>query len=53
MHYKTEKIGIPIAGVEDFLKGKSNVERIDGSEIEVRAGNLPAGTRIIVLKYAL
>jgi L-ascorbate metabolism protein UlaG (beta-lactamase superfamily) len=53
MHYLTEKINLPIKGVEDFLKGKSNVKRADGSEIEVRAGNLPAGPQIIVLKHAL
>jgi L-ascorbate metabolism protein UlaG (beta-lactamase superfamily) len=53
MHYKTEKIGLPIGGVDDFLKDKSNVTRADGSEIEVKAGKLPASARIVVLKYAL
>jgi L-ascorbate metabolism protein UlaG (beta-lactamase superfamily) len=53
MHYKTEKIGLPIGGVEDFLKDKSIVTRADGSEIEVKAGKLPASARIVVLKYAL
>ncbi len=53
MHYKTEKIDLPIGGVDDFLKGKSNVKRVDGSEIEVKAGKLPASAQIMVLKYAL
>jgi L-ascorbate metabolism protein UlaG (beta-lactamase superfamily) len=53
MHYKTEKIGLPISGVDDFLKGKSNVTRAAGSEIEVKAGKLPASAQIMVLKYAL
>ncbi len=53
MHYLTDKIGLPVGKVDDFLKGKSNVKRADGSEIEVKAGNLPAITQIIVLKYSL
>jgi L-ascorbate metabolism protein UlaG (beta-lactamase superfamily) len=53
MHYKTEKIGLPISGVDDFLKGKSDVTRAAGSEIGVRADNLPASTRIILLQPSL
>jgi L-ascorbate metabolism protein UlaG (beta-lactamase superfamily) len=53
MHYKTDKIGIPINGVDDFLKGKSNVTRADDSEIELRADKLPASAQIMVLKPAL
>ena len=53
MHYLTEKIGLPIGKVDDFLKGKGDVKRVDGSEIEVKAGNLPASTQIVLLKYAL
>ena len=53
MHYLTDKISIPIAPVDDFLKGKSNVKRSDSSEIEVKAGKLPAGTQIVVFKPAL
>ena len=41
MHYKTDKLNFPIAGVEDFLKGKSNVIRSNESEIELKAGKLP------------
>ena len=53
MHYKTEKLSFPIAGVEDFLKGKSNVTRSNDSEIEFKAGKLPSAGQIIVLKQAL
>jgi L-ascorbate metabolism protein UlaG (beta-lactamase superfamily) len=53
MHYKTVNIGLPIDGVDDFLKGKSNVTRSAGSEIEVKADKLPVSAQIILLKYAL
>ena len=53
MHYKTEKLNFPIAGVDDFLKGKRSVTRSNESEIELKAGKLPASTQIIVLKQSL
>ncbi len=53
MHYKTPKVQYPITGVEDFLKGKIGVQRIDASEIEFKAGSLPVATEIVVLKPAL
>jgi L-ascorbate metabolism protein UlaG (beta-lactamase superfamily) len=53
MHYLTDKIGIPIGGPEAFLEGKNNVKRVDGSEIEVTAGKLPASAQIVMLKYSL
>jgi len=53
MHYKTEK-GIPgIFGVDEFLRGKANVSRLDSSEVEFRRGELPATSQIIVLRPAL
>ena len=52
MHFKTPKIGFPISGVEDFLKGKSNVERLDGSELEVSAGELAEEQTTVVLRPA-
>jgi hypothetical protein len=39
--------------VDEFLKGKEGVSRPDASEVEFRAGELPASTRIVVLKPAL
>jgi L-ascorbate metabolism protein UlaG (beta-lactamase superfamily) len=54
MHYKTEKTtDFPIAGADDFTKGKGNVKVSDGSEIELKAGALPANTQIMVLRPTL
>jgi L-ascorbate metabolism protein UlaG (beta-lactamase superfamily) len=53
MHYKNERCNIPVSTVDDFLKGKKNVTRMDSSEIEFKAGKLPTETKIIVLKPAL
>jgi L-ascorbate metabolism protein UlaG (beta-lactamase superfamily) len=52
MHFKTEKMDYPISGVDEFIKGKSNVTR-GSSEIEFKAGTLPAAMQIIVLKPSL
>ncbi len=53
MHYNTSKCNYPIAGVDDFSKGKRNVKRLDASEVEFKAAELPAETQIVVLKPAL
>jgi len=53
MHFKTSRCSLPIAGVEDFLKGKKHVRKLDSSEIEFKAKELPADTEIVVLKHAL
>lgn len=53
MHYSTEKCAYPIAGVDDFLKGKANVNRMDASEAEFTKKDLPSSTEIVVLKHAL
>jgi L-ascorbate metabolism protein UlaG (beta-lactamase superfamily) len=53
MHYKNDKCQFPIAGVDEFLRGKDNVTRLDSSEIELKAGELPASTQIMVPKPAL
>jgi L-ascorbate metabolism protein UlaG (beta-lactamase superfamily) len=53
MHYKTEKLDFPIAGTDEFTRGKSNVTHINGSEIELEAGSLPAATQIMVLRPSL
>jgi len=53
MHYKTDRCGFPIAGVDGFLQGKAGVSRLDASEVEFKPGELPASTQIIVLKSAL
>ncbi len=53
MHFKTAKIAFPIEPVESFLEGKKNVERLDSSEIELKAEDLNNGPKIIVLQHAL
>lgn len=50
MHYKTDKVTIPLAGVEPFIKGKKNVVR-DGDTYSFTAKTLPSRTTIVVLKY--
>ena len=54
MHYNNERCSsFPVAGVEDFLQGKEGVTRLDTSETEFKAGQLPATTQIVILKPAL
>jgi L-ascorbate metabolism protein UlaG (beta-lactamase superfamily) len=53
MHYKTEKCGYPIAGVEDFLKNKQRVRRLGTSEVDILPDTLPAETEVVVLHHAL
>lgn len=53
MHYKTSKCGMPIDGVDRFLKGKGEVVRTGKHEAEFSAGELPAGTQIVVLEPVL
>lgn len=54
MHFRNERCdSFPVAGVDDFLQGKADVSRSDSSEVEFKAGGLPATTQIVVLKPAL
>jgi L-ascorbate metabolism protein UlaG (beta-lactamase superfamily) len=53
MHFKTSKCDFPIAGVEEFTRGKGNVEELDASEVEITRETLPSETAIRVLKHAL
>jgi hypothetical protein len=50
MHFRTPKCAYPIADVEDFLKGKKNVRRIDNSEVDFEAERLPVTTEIVLLQ---
>lgn len=52
MHFKTEKIDFPIAGVDEFIRGKERVTRLTGSEVEVTKARLPKEPEIFVLQYA-
>jgi len=54
MHYKTDKsIEWPTARVDEFLRGKKDVSRLDTSEVEFKPGQLPDTTQIMVLNSAL
>ena len=54
MHYQNERCSsFPVAGVDEFLQGKTGVSRPDTSEAEFKQGELPAATQIMVLKPAL
>jgi len=50
MHFKIGGLSLPISGVEPFLEGKENVERVDSSEYEVTKETLPEKTKIVVLR---
>ena len=53
MHFRNEKCTFPIAGVDEFLQGKKDVRRLDDSEAEFKAEQLPSSTDVVVLKPAL
>ncbi len=52
MHCKTAKCDWPLNTVDDFLTGKANVKRLNSSEVEFKAGELPKATQIVVLQPA-
>jgi len=53
MHYRNDKCAFPITGVDDFLKEKENITRLEISERVFKSEELPVSTQIIVLKSAL
>lgn len=53
MHYKTTKCGYPISEVDEFLKGKENIRRLNVNEVEYTRDNLPKQADIVVLHHAL
>lgn len=53
MHFKTEKVDFPIAGVEEFIKDKPNVRILDASTVEIKKDQLPREREIILLRHAL
>ncbi|MBN2075577.1 MAG: MBL fold metallo-hydrolase [Dehalococcoidales bacterium] len=53
MHFCNDRCpDFPVAGVESFTDGKTNVTVMDMSETEYKAGELPESTSIVVLKPA-
>lgn len=53
MHYKTAKLGFPIAGVEAFLADLPGVRHTGVAEVEITADTLPASPEVWVLEHAL
>jgi len=53
MHFRTPRCDYPIADVEDFLVGRKNVRRAEGSEVEFEPNGLPAPTETVLLRSAL
>jgi L-ascorbate metabolism protein UlaG (beta-lactamase superfamily) len=53
MHFKTPKCAYPIAGVEDFIRGKKNIRKVADSEVEFERQKLPTSTEIVLLEPAL
>ena len=53
MHFKTSKCDFPISGVEEFLKGKARVRRLDTAEVEFSPSGLPEADEVVVLHHAL
>ena len=52
MHVSNSKCAFPIASVDDFLQGKTNVQKAGGSELELAKDALPQTAQIIVLDPA-
>jgi L-ascorbate metabolism protein UlaG (beta-lactamase superfamily) len=52
MHFKTEKVEFPIAGVGEFTKGKKGVRTVGGPDLEVTKEHLPAEPEIVLLGFA-
>jgi L-ascorbate metabolism protein UlaG (beta-lactamase superfamily) len=54
MHFKNDRCpGFPVAGVEEFTRGREQVKVSDGSEVELKKEQLPTTTETIVLRPAL
>jgi len=53
MHWNYKWSKKEIASVDEFLRGKQGVRRLDASEVEFKPGQLPDTTQIIVLTPAL
>lgn len=53
MHYKTAFLGdnFPLSKVDDFLKGKKNVVKVEGNSVSFTRDSLPDKTTIYVLEY--
>lgn len=53
MHFKTDKVGFPIAPVDDFTRIMENVEKAGESGFTISKENLPDSLKVVVLDPAL
>ena len=53
MHYKTQKCGFPITGVDAFTGGRKGVRILRKSELEITRESLPNDLEIVVLQHAM
>jgi L-ascorbate metabolism protein UlaG (beta-lactamase superfamily) len=54
MHFKNDRCpGFPVAGVEEFTRGRQPVKVSESTEVEIKREQLPAATETIVLQPAL
>ncbi len=53
MHYRSPKVKINLDPVEEFLREKRHVRRLEESELEVTTKSLPQETEVVVLRAAL
>ncbi|MCS7139226.1 MAG: MBL fold metallo-hydrolase [Candidatus Nezhaarchaeota archaeon] len=49
MHYKIPGLNLPIAGIDEFISGKSNVERLRSNIYTITREAIPKELKIIVL----
>lgn len=53
MHFKTAKLGFPIAPVDGFISAVGEAEVRGGSELEIEKAGLPAEGKVVVLEPAM
>jgi len=53
MHFKTDKCGLPIGNVDEFVRDKKNVRRANASELVMTKATLPEAVEIVIMKHAL
>ncbi len=50
MHFKTPQCAYPIADVDEFLRGKKNVKRVESREAEFELERFPNTREIVILR---
>jgi L-ascorbate metabolism protein UlaG (beta-lactamase superfamily) len=51
MHYKTPPLKYPIEPVENFIRDKSNVEKVGSTRFSLKKEDLPEEGKIVLLEY--